>query len=79
MKLKLSQSPSLLHCWQSLSFPCGFVFQPTVREIAVDIVIMSSNNDNIMARFLFAILQQKNLKDVRPLRGFEVDLEDPGR
>ncbi|KAK2607804.1 hypothetical protein N8I77_006454 [Diaporthe amygdali] len=25
---------------------------------------MSSNNDNIMARFLFAILQQKNLKDI---------------
>ncbi|ROW04392.1 hypothetical protein VSDG_00734 [Cytospora chrysosperma] len=25
---------------------------------------MSSNNDNTMARFLFAILQQKNLKDI---------------
>lgn len=25
---------------------------------------MSSNNDNVMARFLFAILQQKNLKDI---------------
>lgn len=25
---------------------------------------MSSNNDNVMARFLYAILEQKNLKDV---------------
>lgn len=50
-----------------------------LQTLAVDIVIMSSNNDNIMARFLFAILQQKNLKDVRLLRGIGIYLEGPGR
>lgn len=41
----------------------------------VNFAIMSSNNDSAMCRFLFAILQQKNLKDVSVLQYWQVAAE----
>lgn len=70
-----SDSPPLstLDLVVSSSFPVAVVpdvlspFSAVVglpRVILSAIAVMSSTNDNAMTRFLFAILQQKSLKDV---------------
>lgn len=53
-----------------LAWPPRSILPPVALFVKAG--IMSSNNDNAMARFLFAILQQKCLKDVSALGIYKV-------